>query len=612
MVNYIFWPTELLHKEKLHHDRGLIAVAVKLENSDYVVLDIQPADYSEAQNELEYPYTIVGRRDSENNWSINVSDFNIVEFEIPKPSRMQFFSITPISLILPEKEIIRDEIYKKLPNLQKLTDYERYKPPNARLSNSVDIINTYYIYLRAFRQSNPSFGKFEDEGVTDVQIDQRWYESNIVYRVICFTLYYIVVTACSISYHGSIVLNSTFLPLVNVSATAKQIDLRFQQICYFPLQFLRIHQARKLERTIPKFEGQDNKNLNGKKELPYKYYPDYIRFYNTLWLIVNDISFGLIVSAFLSDNHDIIVDMLSQVIPETLYDSMGRITKFLSDNPFGIKLNSELASFLAELFLWIMEFSYNSLIKFTSDKNKLSVFISVVTKACSVLGLSFGISLLIDFFNLLSFHIYLFYHISSKLYHWQANAIVSLFYLFCGKKKNVLRKRIDYDFFELDELLLGTLLFIILIFLLPTVLSFYICYSMLWMVTIYFHVLLNSCIGLINHFPLFAFMLRTKDSKRLPGGILISQKQHKTGRLVFHLKNNTIQISTMFKPFLFSMERIKAYYFSMSTFKCLLGGIPISVRKNELYDELYAYLPEQPVDIFSLTSELQDALPTAR
>lgn len=608
MVNYIFWPTALLHREKLLDNQQLVAAAVKLEESDYVVLDIQPID--EIHDELTYPYFCVGTRDKTGNWSIDIPDFNVVEFDIPKPNRMQFFSITPISLILPEKETTKCDIYEKLPNLKKLVEYERYKAPNSKLRNSIDIINTYHIHVRAFREANPSFTDFKDEGNGDTQTRPSWYESSTLYKIACVSLYYVMIAVCSISYYGSIALNSTRVPLINISATAKQIDLRLQQICYFPLQFLRIHQAKKLERKTLKFEDSGDKKEGENKELPYTYYPDYIRFYNTLWLIVNDISFGLIISAFLKDNHNIVVDKLSQVIPETLYYTMGNITKFLADNPFGIKLNNELASFLAELFLWIMEFSYNSLLKFTSDRSKLSIFIWVVTKACSILGLSFGISLLIDFFSLLSFHIYLFYHISSKLYHWQANAIVSLFYLFCGKKKNVLRKRIDYDFFELDELLLGTLLFIILIFLMPTVLSFYTCYSVLWMVTIYFHILLNSCIGLINHFPLFAFLLRTKDSRRLPGGILIALKRHKTGRSVFYLKNNALPISMMFKPFLFSMDRIKGYYFSTSTFKSLLNGLPISVRKNELYDELYAYLPEHPVDIFSIKSKLQGILPT--
>ncbi|KAG0655746.1 phosphatidylinositol N-acetylglucosaminyltransferase subunit gpi1 [Maudiozyma exigua] len=613
MSNYIFWPSELLRKEISISDQVLCLVAIKLKETDYVVISIENFSSSSSKellNSLTSPYSVIGVRDMNGDWDISLPGFTIVEFEIPKFKLMEFYSIEPISLILSEHEIENNKVFQKFPNIEKIMGYERYQCKNYQLNNTIDIINAYTANRYAFHNTYAQFGHFEDDAMSIIGIIRKWYTSTAIYRGLCFVLYMITMIVCSLSYSGYIFIRNGIPKILSLSSTAKQIDLRLQQICYFPIQFIKINQSKALEETIPNYQEQrSNSNSVRAKEAPYKYYPDYIRFYNTLWLIVNDISFGLMLGAVLKDNHDLIINSLSEVVTTTLYDKMINLTYVLANNPFGIKLNHELASFLSELFYWIIEFSYNSLIKFTSDKEKLSVFLKIVTKISCVLGASFAISLVIDFFSLLFFHLYLFYHISRKLYHWQLNTLISLFYLFCGKKRNVLRKRIDYDYFELDELLLGTLLFIILTFLMPTVLSFYASFAVIWVSTVYIHVILNSIVSLINHFPLFAFLLRIKDPKRLPGGIILSPKHHKNGRIILSLENSPLKVNNMFKPFSYSMNKMKEYYFSMKTFKSLLGGSPIMIQMNEMYDVLYLWLPEEPMSIQETMTQLKECLP---
>lgn len=48
---------------------------------------------------------------------------------------------------------------------------------------------------------------------------------------------------------------------------------------------------------------------------------------------------------------------------------------------------------------------------------------------------------------------------------------------YSGKKRNVLRHRIDSCDYDLDQLLLGTSLFTLLMFLFPTVLSYYLTFA---------------------------------------------------------------------------------------------------------------------------------------
>jgi phosphatidylinositol glycan class Q protein len=127
------------------------------------------------------------------------------------------------------------------------------------------------------------------------------------------------------------------------------------------------------------------------------------------------------------------------------------------------------------------------------------------------------ISLFSDLVSLLTLHIYSFYMASARIYHWQLMIIISLFHLFRGKKRNVLRNRIDSCDYSLDQLLLGTILFTLLFFLLPTVFVFYLLFASARVATIGFKALLEIGLACLNHFPLFALMLRIKDSRRLPG-----------------------------------------------------------------------------------------------
>lgn len=131
------------------------------------------------------------------------------------------------------------------------------------------------------------------------------------------------------------------------------------------------------------------------------------------------------------------------------------------------------------------------------------------------------IALFSDLLSILTLHIYSFYLASARIFNWQYTILLSLFQLFRGKKHNVLRKRIDSCDYDLDQLLLGTILFTLLFFLLPTVVVFYLTFALARMAIISLKAILDTALSCLNHFPLFALMLRIKDSQRLPGMSLL-------------------------------------------------------------------------------------------
>ena len=85
-----------------------------------------------------------------------------------------------------------------------------------------------------------------------------------------------------------------------------------------------------------------------------------------------------------------------------------------------------------------------------------------------------------------------------------------------GKKRNVLRQRIDSYSYDVDQLLLGTLLFTVIFFLLPTTFVFYLYFGVLRLLVLCLYAALAFLTEGLNHFPLYALVLSLYDPKSLP------------------------------------------------------------------------------------------------
>jgi len=85
------------------------------------------------------------------------------------------------------------------------------------------------------------------------------------------------------------------------------------------------------------------------------------------------------------------------------------------------------------------------------------------------------------------------------------------------KRYNALRNRTDSWDYDVDQLLFGTILFTLVAFLFPTVLAYYALFAVLRLVVIFLYASMETLLAFMNHFPLFALVLRLKDPWRLPG-----------------------------------------------------------------------------------------------
>lgn len=125
--------------------------------------------------------------------------------------------------------------------------------------------------------------------------------------------------------------------LKDISATAQQVDIRLQQFCYWPIQYAKLRQRK------------DN------WESVTTSHPDYIRFYNSLWLVANDVIIGIALGSYIIDNANWVATQINTVLTGWTVEGLQGTISWLMDWPAGLKLNNELAAFLGDLFLWVIE-----------------------------------------------------------------------------------------------------------------------------------------------------------------------------------------------------------------------------------------------------------------
>ncbi|EEP82011.1 conserved hypothetical protein [Uncinocarpus reesii 1704] len=465
----------------------------------------------------------------------------VILFRRPHPTRMQYMSPYPMCLVLSDKRTSVDtasgelgdvdaaeEASKaqsaKLVNKLKLHTVVKHLPTPKEHSLSA-IVNQINCAFEVDRLLQSNIGLIGTRPKRSLSVSERVVESATtawdlavlgisyaftvwIYPIIKQGLITAIIVHRVIAEVVLTVLEWRARPdaaaLKDISATAQQIDIRLQQFCYWPIQYLTLR-----------------KRKNDWESVTHSH-PDYIRFYNSLWLVANDVIIGIALGSYLIDNADWVASQMNAILNGSTVEGLQQTISWLMDWPAGLKLNNELAAFLGDLFLWVIEYWASALAGLRPFYRHVIYMIG-----CSgFAGASMALAMFSDLLSLFTIHIYSFYTASARIFHWQLTIIISLFHLFRGRKRNVLRNRIDSCDYELDQLLLGTILFTLLFFLLPTILVFYITFASARMAIISLKATLDTCLAVLNHFPLFALMLRLKDSRRLPGGIKFELHKH--------------------------------------------------------------------------------------
>ncbi|KAK9387153.1 N-acetylglucosaminyl transferase component-domain-containing protein [Lipomyces mesembrius] len=538
--------------------------------------------------------------------------FQVIFYERPLPRRLQYFSFMPITLELADRSSFNadDEDCKKLRSRRVLVDqmtkdtifgFPQTDEENC-INNWINEINLSHelgtllekaVSLAAVLPSESHSLKDRIVIGTKLLFSKTKNLLSFVWSLLAMAVMWILIGGLMLYRVASeavlIIIEwqpkSSIPALKDISATIQQLDLRLQQACYWPIQYITL------------------RNQKSNLFLKTTFHPEYIRFYNSLWLVANDIIIGAAVGAYIIENRDYIVSFVDYCINEILTTGLRRTIEWLMDWPGGLKLNNELAAFFGELFLWVIEFWGGYLRIFKPYLPDIVYLIGL----SGFVGATFPIALIADLISFLTIQIYCCYLASARICNWQLTVLVSLFHLFRGKRRNVLRNRIDSCDYDLDQLLIGTLLFTLLTFLLPTVLVFYLTFACARLGIIIINAMLESCLALLNHFPLFAIMLRLKDSKRLPGGIefdLVEEsatgEENCTDTVYIRLKPIALPVTAMFQQYFLLSKRIQRHYLSLRVIALLLTGQFVPIQRSRLYSLQYSMLPENRYGIWEL------------
>uniref|UniRef100_A0A3Q3SQR7 Phosphatidylinositol glycan anchor biosynthesis, class Q n=1 Tax=Mastacembelus armatus TaxID=205130 RepID=A0A3Q3SQR7_9TELE len=243
---------------------------------------------------------------------------------------------------------------------------------------------------------------------------------------------------------------------------------------------------------------------------------EFMRKANMLVSFLVDVALGMLLISWLyRDNH--ITMLANTLVPaaDHVAKELNELLQWLMGAPAGLKMNRALDQVLGRFFLYHIHL-------WISYIHLMSPFIEGILwygglSAC--FGLTFALSLLSDMVALLTFHIYCFYVYGARLYCLKIYGLSSLWRLFRGKKWNVLRQRVDSCSYDLDQLFIGTLLFTILLFLLPTTALYYLVFTLLRLVVVFVQGIIHLSVDFINSFPLFAVGLRICRPYRLAEGV---------------------------------------------------------------------------------------------
>lgn len=467
------------------------------------------------------------------------SSVQTILFERPLPNRMQYISLNPIALALGDKEDpslialsdgseaedekqerqLKDKRRKMVEKLKQHSVIKHAPTMKDRaLAKIVNQVNWAY-ELEQLLQKNvsligtrPKRALSVSERVVEHATTMRDYVILWIWDMIILYLFPIIRklfilmlvghrAAAEIMLH---ILEWRLRPsspaLKDISATAQQIEIRLQQFCYWPMQYVKL-----------RLRKNDWESVTTS-------HPDYIRFYNSLWLVANDVIIGIAIGSYIIDNASWVAEQISMLLKLYTVEALHSSIEWLMGWPAGLKLNKELALFLGDLFLWVIEYWSSCIATLQPLLPHIIWFIGFSSFA----GASMPIAMFSDLVSILTIHIYSFYLASARIYHWQLTILLSLFQLFRGKKYNVLRNRVDSCDYDLDQLLVGTIFFTLLFFLLPTVVVFYLNFAVARMAIISLKAIFDTMLSCLNHFPLFALMLRVKDPRRLPGTFLFA------------------------------------------------------------------------------------------
>ena len=182
-------------------------------------------------------------------------------------------------------------------------------------------------------------------------------------------------------------------------------------------------------------------------------------------------------------------------------------TQWIMGAPAGLKVNRPLTEFLGghicgALDAWELIFR-----RYVFSEPVFFRSIWWLVSVAGVLGVSVMLALLLDLLKVTVGYILTLYNIFAGIHSVQVSVLLALLRLFLGKKWNPLRSRVDQYDYDTVQLLVGTLLLSIVVFLLPTLGMYYVMFLSLKLALSLVRYAGKICIVCINRISTLPFLL---------------------------------------------------------------------------------------------------------
>ena len=236
--------------------------------------------------------------------------------------------------------------------------------------------------------------------------------------------------------------------------------------------------------------------------------------------------------------------------------------------PMGFKLNERLDTVLGTMVILAVD-SWHLVASLLADSIQVA-FSYLFALAQFGGGASFLLSMSYDAVLVLTLHVKLLYVVFARMYRVQVLVLSSLFKLLRGKKQNVLRNRVDHCDYDKTQLLTGSIIFIVCLFLLQTSMAYYIMFSTLWALIMTLLALLWWLIALFHTVPLYCFadnVLRKGGTHAAPAGIKLIPIQDSESSARWRVESKPISTWSLLVSWLgfcFSLL-LKEYYGMLNT-----------------------------------------------
>lgn len=240
-----------------------------------------------------------------------------------------------------------------------------------------------------------------------------------------------------------------------------------------------------------------------------------IRFFNLLV----DIVLGCVLHILISSN----LSLFSQINEKfrIFHDSktLTSILGILIQNPLGFKLNNNFTVFIGSIIVSVLDKWEFFMYFVTLNEKNLAKLLSYF----SLFGVSLFLSLIIDYLVCITSHVLFIYIFLKKMCCIFHSHIYSLYLLFNGKKWNVLKLRVDTNIYSNEEVILGTILFSIFIFLYPTIFIFALVFGIIYYIIQGIIYTVRFLKAIILFTPFYIFLLPPHFNKYISSGIKFTQ-----------------------------------------------------------------------------------------